>query len=106
MSRNGRAANTEINAGTWEFAVDEQNVTALFEQLEAINCSTIKRIEPEDPVDGGDTESYTILYARDKTFSLVYDPGTTYTDGELIVKPVEVFIQSLRLPVEAVSRYK
>jgi hypothetical protein len=106
LTRNGRATDTEINEGAWEFAVDEQKVTTLFEQLEAINCATIKRIEPEDPLDGGGTESYTIVYAGDRTFSLVYDPGTTYTDGELIVKPVEVFIQGFRLPAEAASRYK
>ena len=106
LTRNGRVANTKINAGTWEFASDEQKVTAFFEQLEAIDCSTIKRLEPDDPPDGGGTESYTIVYARGKEFSLVYDPGTTYTNDELLVKPIEMFIQSLSLPAEAASRYQ
>ena len=46
LARNGKTVDTEVNAGTWEFAVDEQKVTAFFEQLEAIDCSSIKRVEP------------------------------------------------------------
>lgn len=106
LTRNGRTNDTEINEGIWEFAVDEQKVTALFAQLETIDVSAIKRIEPEDPVDGGEFASYTIVYGNDKTFSLSYDPGTTYTDDALIVNPIEDFVQHLNLPIEAISRYK
>lgn len=106
LTRNGRTADTQVNAGTWEFAVDGPKVTALFAQLETINCATIKRMEPDDLPDGGGTESYTIVYAGDQECSLVYDPGTTYTDGILIVKPVEAFIRNLTLPVGAANRYK
>ena len=106
LTRQGRTTDTEINEGSWEFVVDEQNVAALFAQLESVDVTSIKRIEPEDPVDGGDAVSYTIVYANSKTFSLAYVPGTTYTDGMLIVNPIEIFIQSLNLPIEAISRYK
>jgi len=106
LIRNGRTPDTEINEGTWELAVDEQEVAALFEQLEAIDRSTIKRIEPDSPLDGGNIESYTVVYAGERTFSLMYDPGTTYTDGKLIVDPIEAFLQNLSLPVEAAARYK
>lgn len=106
LTRNGRVANTRINAGRWEFAADEHKVAALFAQLETINCATIKRIEPDDPPDGGGARSYIFLYGRNKTFSLMYDPGTTYTNGELLVRPVESFIQSLNLPAAAASRYR
>ncbi len=105
LTRNGRTADTKVNAGAWEFAVDEPKVTALFAQLEAIDRASIKRVEPDDPPDGGGTESYTIVYAGDQEFSLVYDPGTTYTNAMLIVEPVEAFIQSLTLPADASSRY-
>lgn len=105
LTRNGRAADTKVNTGVWEFVVDEPKVTALFAQLTAVNRAAIKRVEPDDPPDGGGTESYTIIYAGDQEFSLVYDPGTTYTNGGLIVEPVEAFIQSLTLPAEAASRY-
>jgi hypothetical protein len=106
LIRNGRTPDTEINEGTWEFAVAEQKVQALFAQLETVDCTKIKRIEPDSPVDGGDTASYTIVYGRDQSYSLVYAPGITYTDGELVVKPVDTFLQNLNLPDEVASRYK
>ena len=106
LARNGQAANTKINAGTWEFAVDEQKVTAFFEQLEAINCSSIKKVEPDQTTEGGGTETYSIVYAGDKTFCLRYGQGTIYTDGMLIVKPIDAFIESLTLPAGAANRYK
>jgi hypothetical protein len=105
LTRNGRTADTRINAGSWEFAADEQKVKALFEQLAAVDCATIKRVAPDDVPDGGGTESYTIAYARGNVCSLVYDPGTTYTNGESLVKPIKLFIQSLILPTDAASRY-
>jgi hypothetical protein len=105
LSRNGRVADTEVNAGSWEFAADEQTVQALFEQLATIDCAALKRVAPDDPPDGGSTESYTITFARGKECSLVYDPGTTYTNGELLVKPIQTFIRSLVLPADAAPRY-
>ena len=107
LTRNGRVADTQINAGSWEIPVDAQNVSqALFEQLATVDCATIKRVAPDDVPDGGGTESYTIAYARGKACSLVYDPGTTYTNGELLVKPIKLFIQSLTLPADAAGRYQ
>jgi hypothetical protein len=106
LVRHGRTADTAIHEGSWAFPVDASRVAALFAQLEAVDCSTIERIEPDDPPDGGHTESYTIIYGRDKTFHLGYDPGVTYTDGALLVEPIEAFIKTLELPVDAVSRYK
>jgi uncharacterized protein YceK len=106
LTRNGKAADTEVNAGTWEFAVDEQKVTALFEQLEIIDCSSIREVKPDEPTEGGGTETYSIVYAGDKTFSLRYGQGTTYTDGVLIAEPIDAFIESLTLPAEAANRYK
>lgn len=105
LTRSGRVANTEVNAGSWDFAADERTVQALFEQLATIDCAAIKRVAPDDVPDGGGTESYTIAYARGKACSLAHDPGTTYTNGELLVKPIKLFIQSLILPTDAASRY-
>ncbi len=106
LTRNGRTEDTEVNEDTWEITVDEQKVTAFFEQLEAIDCSSIEEIEPDEPTIGGDTETYTILYAGDARFSLAYGQGTTYTDGALIVEPIEAFIRSLEFPAGAASQYK
>jgi hypothetical protein len=105
LTRNGRVADTQTNAGSWEIPVDAERVQTLFEQLTTVDCATIKRVAPDDPPDGGSTESYTITFARGKGCSLVYDPGTTYTNGELVVKPIKLFIQSLILPTDAASRY-
>jgi len=63
-------------------------------------------VEPDQPTEGGGTETYSMVYAGDKTFCLRYGQGTTYTDGVLIVKPIEAFIESLTLPVGAANRYK
>jgi len=105
LTRNGRVADTRVNAGSWEFAADERKVQALFEQLATIDCAAIKRVAPDDPPDGGSTESYTIAYERGKECLLVYDPGTTYTNGELVVKPIQAFTRSLVLPADAAPRY-
>jgi hypothetical protein len=106
LSRNGRVEESEVNAGSWEIAVDAEAVTTLFEQLAAVDCATIKRIEPDDPPDGGDSESYRITYASGTTCSLDYAPGTTYTNGELVVDPIRVFLANLDLPATATSRHK
>jgi hypothetical protein len=103
--RNGKAASTHVNVGAWEWAANAQAVKALFAQLAAINSAAIKRLESDDPPDGGSTETYTVTYGRGQTCSLVFDPGGDYIGGDLIVAPVWDFIQDLRLPDEAVRRY-
>ncbi len=105
LTRQGQVAETEVNVGSWEFAVDEAQAAALFAQLEAVDCATMTRIEPDDPPDGGNTESYTLVYANGQECTLWYDPGTTYEQGELLVTPIMQFIQNLRLPAEAANRY-
>ena len=106
LSRNGRVEESEVNAGSWEVAVEAETVAALFEQLAAVDCTTIKRVEPDDPPDGGDSESYRIAYAGGATCSLDYDPGTTYTNGDRIVNPIRVFLANLDLPASAATRHK
>jgi hypothetical protein len=106
LVRNGKTANTIINAGTWEFAVDEQQVAAFFEQLQAVDCSSIKKVEPEMLTVGGGIEFYSIVYAGDKRFTVSYGQGRTYTDGMLIVELVDAFIKGLAMPAGAANRYK
>jgi hypothetical protein len=105
LSRSGTVEASEVNAGSWEVAVDAGVVAALFEQLAAVDCATVTRVEPEDSPDGGSTESYQILYVGGATCSLYFDPGTTYTNGVLIVQPIREFIATLNVPVDA-GRYK
>lgn len=105
LTRNNNSPDTIVNVGTWDFTVEEQKTIALFEQLETIQCTAIKRIEPQDAPDGGSTEAYTLFHADGSQCSLLYDPGATYTNGEVIVKPIQTFIQDLTLPAEAANRY-
>ena len=97
----GTTPDTAVEEGEWTVTVDEQKVAVLFAQLETVDYTTIERVEPEDPIDGGSTESYTIVYTGGKTFSMRLDPGTTYTNGELVTEPVRKFIQELAPPNEA-----
>lgn len=106
LARNGRDPNTEVNAGTWNIAADAGEVAGLFAQLEAVDCSSIERVEPESSLDGGGSVSYDIVYANEKTYFLSYDPGVTYTYGESLTDPVDAFIQGLSFPVKAVDRYR
>ncbi|MDY0170281.1 MAG: hypothetical protein RBS80_27300 [Thermoguttaceae bacterium] len=106
LSRNGRVAETEVNAGSWECSIDEAAVTALFAQLAAVDFAAIRRNEPEDPPDGGDTESYVLRHTDSTEFALWVEPGVTYTHGELITSPVDAFIRRLDFPAESANRYR
>ena len=106
LTRSGRIDETQVNEGTWEVEVDARDVAALFEQLEAVDCSSIKRIEPEEQPIGGGTKYYSIIYAGDKEFNISYSGGTTYTDSMLIVEPIEAFIDGLTFPAGATMQYK
>lgn len=105
FSRNGKVAETEVNAGTWQIALDEQQTAELFKQLEAVNIAAIERVEPQDAPDGGGSASYAVVYAGGKTFNLYFDAGVVYTNSEPLLDPINQFIQNLVLPAEAANRY-
>ncbi len=86
-------------------SVGADAVTALFADLEETRPSRIRRVEPEDAPDGGGTERYTISYGRNRTLSLSYDPGVTYTGGEEIVDRVQAFLKELALPAKAAAQH-
>ena len=79
-------------------------MASLFDQLGAVDCARLKRIEPDDPPDGGGVESFEIVYANGKKCILTYDAGVTYTDGALIVAPIRAFVRGLTLPADAAPR--
>jgi len=106
LIRSGRIDETMVNEGTWEVEVDESEIAVLFEQLEAVDCSTVKRVDPEDRPIGGGIKYYNIIYAGDKAFNLSYNGGTTYTDGMLIFGPIDTFIEGLTFPAGATVQYK
>ena len=106
LTRKGRDPDSEVNAGTWEWTADEDAVRALFAQLEAVDCRSIKRVEPSELEDGGGTESYRIEYGGSKTFYIEYGGGATYTDDRQIVEPIDAFIRDLTFPEGAWTQYK
>ena len=105
LTRKAMQDESEVNAGSWEFPADEQLVSALFEQLAGVDCSTILRVAPDEPPDGGHTETFSISYGGDKRCLLMLDPGTTYTNGELVVQPIREFLQMQPFPPEALVEY-
>ncbi len=106
LTRKGKTADTTVNEGVWKIQVDEQETKKLFEHLQTVDCSSIKRVEPDELEIGGGTRSYDIVYAGDKTFSLDYGRGVTYTDGALLVEPIDTFIKNLVFPAGATMQYK
>jgi hypothetical protein len=106
LTRNGRTPDSQVNGGQWEIALPTERLEAFFTQLAAIDTSHIRRIEPDDPPDGGDTESFTIVYANGQRLELRFDPGVTYSGGgEAIASLGREFIRNLDLPVDA-GRYE
>jgi len=105
FSRNGKTQDSRVNSGTWVIPMDEVSGRRLFETLQAVDCSKIKRIEALDAPEGAGTRSYTLNYANGKTCSLYFDAGTTYEHGEMITDPLNEFIGNLNFPAEAKRQY-
>lgn len=103
--RSGNAEASEVNIGSWEIPADAHEISDLFMLLESIDHKSIERIEPVDIPDGAGSNYYSITFANNKRFSLNYNPGVTYTNGESITKPLQDFLDKLQLPSEAVNRY-
>ena len=106
LKRNGKVPETQVNTGSWEIPVDKDKAEELFEQLEAVDWSIIKRIEPEDAPDGGGSERFTITFAGGETYSLEYIGGSAYTNGEWITGPIRDFLEEIAYPAEWAVRYK
>jgi hypothetical protein len=106
FSRTGPSAASDLITGTWEIDVVPEEVTSLFEQLRAIDCSSVQEIPPEVPLDGGGTVIYEIRYEEGDVLSLWYREGTTYTGAEPIVEAIDGFIGRLTLPAEAAVQYR
>jgi len=104
FKRNGKALDTMVNEGSWSMDVDEDVLKNLFDQINGVNLSSLERIEPTDIPEGGGSESIQIKLDNGKEFDFSFTPGVRYTNEELILKPLEEFIQNLSLPLEAVNR--
>ena len=106
FKRSGRTENTTVNAGEWEIKVDSEDLIGLFDQLEILKYEEIKKIEPQDIPDGGGSESVQIVFSNGKSFRMDLTPGVTYSNGNLIMDPIQSFIAQLEFPVEAFPQQK
>lgn len=102
--RNGKALETMVNEGSWSLDVNDEALNKLFEQISAVDLSSLARIEPSDIPEGGGSESIKIQLESGKEFDFSFTPGVSYTNEELILKPIGDFIQSLSLPPDAENR--
>jgi hypothetical protein len=80
-------------------------VNGLFDKLGAIDCSKIVEIPPDEVIDGGGSRLYRAQYEDGSTCSVWYHEGTTYLGAELLVEPLDDFIDDLTLPPDAENRF-
>jgi hypothetical protein len=97
FTRTGRTTDTEVEQGTWEYYVEPEIINQLFQDLQPFDCSQAVRIEPEDPPDGGFSETYTFHYSDGSSCTLYYDPGVTYTNADQAVRNVLGFVGPLMM---------
>jgi hypothetical protein len=103
--RNG-AVDGPINEGTWEFGGQREAIARLFEQLTAVDCSSIQEIPPDELLDGGGSTSYEVLYSDESVCGAWYREGYTYAGADPLVRPIDDLVGGLSLPVEAVERFR
>ena len=102
--RSGKMENTTVNAGEWQIDVDPDDLSVLFDQLELLKYQEITKIEPQDIPDGGGSESVQIVFSNGNSFRMDLTPGVTYSNGDLIMVPLQSFISELDIPDEAIPQ--
>ena len=105
LHRNGMTPDTEISEGDWAWSPDAEDVRFFFQELEAVDCSTIRRVKSE-PELGGTTEVYTIIYAGAKEFQVSEGGEVTYSNSWLLWKPIKDHIAQMDMPEGARIRTK
>lgn len=106
LTRSGKAANTQVNAGSWEIALDEAETSKWLESLAGLDCAALQRVESPDAPDGAGTSSYTLFFTGGETCELYFDPGASYPGSEGLVQAVDTFIAGLAFPPEALPRVR
>lgn len=97
FTRTGRTTDTQVEQGTWEYYVEPELISQLFQDLQPFDCGRAARVEPEDPPDGGFSEIYTFHYSDGSSCSLFYDPGVTYSNADQAVRDVLGFVGPLMM---------
>lgn len=105
LKRNGKEAQTKVNAGSWDIPVDRFRTAEFLKELETVDWSNLERVESGDAPDGAGAISFEFVFSNGKSQSLYYDPGTTYHNDTRLRKLVDEFILQLKIPFGAKSRY-
>jgi hypothetical protein len=97
LVRIGRYTETQVYEGEWMFTVDESLLTDLFAITESEVCTAYRRIEPREPLDGGETATIELIYSDGSECSLIYDPGTIYEGAEALLQQIRKVLESLKV---------
>ena len=106
FTRTGKIDKSEVNAGIWTISIDESSLNTLFSSLQVLNCKNLKRMEPQDPADGGVQEIFIIAYQNGEVCELNYETGVSYVNGDVYGGLIRKFVTHLSIPVEAANRNK
>jgi len=95
LVRSGKSSDTHVYEGEWAYTADEGLLTKLFTIAEGGDCTAYKRVEPEEPLDGGETVTIQLVYTDDSDCTLTYDPGTIYEGAEELQGKAREVIENL-----------
>lgn len=95
LTRSGKIPDTQVFEGEWAFTTEKEKLDKLFRTAEQ-KCSALKRVEPADPPDGGNTVIINLVYADDSECTLTYDPGVNYECAENLLADVHAVIETLK----------
>lgn len=105
LIRKGPSPDSQVNSGEWELPFTRADLDELFQQLAGVDMEKIEPLAPEDAPEGGYTTVYSLFYTDGTVVSLFYLPGTTYTGGETLTRPIDNFIRKLSMPPQASPQY-
>jgi len=106
FTRGGRVENSQVNAGEWSLTAPPEEIARLLTSLSAVDPRALRRIEPQDPPDGGGARSIVITYADGSTLSLDFDPGVEYAGAEPILQALGDFVGYLEWPQDALAQIR
>lgn len=106
FTRGGRVENSQVNAGEWSLTAPPEEIARLLTSLSAVDPRALRRIEPQDPPDGGGARSIVITYADGSTLSLDFDPGVEYEGAEPILQALGDFVGYLEWPQDALAQIR
>lgn len=107
FKRSAYSENSTVNTGVWAIGSYGTNEVTLFNTLSGPDVYAVKKTgEENSPPIGGGVTDYSIRYDNGVTVEVVTGSGYIYNNSALITTPINTYISSVTLPVEAVNRFK